>query len=300
MEKPLSSNRPGAPSIVGELLRQGEQALSPTSSSSRLDAEVLLSHALGCSRSSLIARLRDECATEIAVAFRGFLERRSAGEPVAYITGEREFWGLSFVVTPAVLIPRPESELIVEEGIKALDGIERPRILDLGTGSGCLSIALVKETRRRGARDLACLAIDCSESALAIARENAARHGVASEIDFRVSDWFSRSDLFSPPYDLIVANPPYIDPSERTPVELSYEPSNALFAAEHGLADVREILSGSSRMLAPGGVLLCEVGAGKRALLHEQILDRYGELSIELLGDDSPADRFTVLRARKK
>jgi release factor glutamine methyltransferase len=279
--------------LLGDLIQEGEATLAATSTSPRLDSELLAAHALGMSRSRLIVSLRDSIAEADVDVFRAYVARRADGEPIAYILGEKEFWGLAFKVSPAVLVPRPETELVVEEGVKVLTDVPAPRILDLGTGSGCIAISLVKELMSQGKR-ASCDAIDCSEAALEIARYNSAHNDVAAQIRFSQSSWFSNQDAFSPPYDVIVANPPYIDPAEQTPIELSFEPRNALYSDDEGLKDTKEIIEKGVSLLAPGGVLLCEVGAGKRALLQEYFAQhRY---TYALLGDASPEDRFAVVK----
>ena len=300
---------------VGDAIQWGEVLLGPISSSAKLDSEVLLAHALGLNRTGLIARLRDSLTPTQYGSFSDYIGRRKRGEPVAYIIGEREFFGLMFKVTPEVLIPRPESELLVEEALKHLrciKGQETPRVLDLGTGSGCLAISILAQQKIGGfenrSRDLFCDAVDRSAKALAIAESNAMRHSVAGSISFVESDWCAELSKLNPPYDCIVANPPYIDPGEETPIELSFEPSEALFSPDYGLSDTLRILQEGLPLLKVGGVLLCEVGAGKRALLNEffsrsdhgifkfstgSFKDNF---SVELLGDDSQADRFSVVR----
>jgi len=283
---------------IRELIERGRQTLDESSSSARLDAEVLLMHLLHYDRTALIVRAEDPCSESTVSEYKRMIARRQRGEPIAYITGEREFWGLPFRVTPDVLVPRPESELIIEEALTALEGVSTPRIVDLGTGSGALAISLIHELRARGVVNAQCVAVDLSEAALRIAQENAARIGVQDAITFVKSNWFTERECFSPPYDLIVANPPYVSYAESVPVELSYEPQSALFADDEGLKDCKEILHQSRTMLKAGGVLLCEVGAGKRRLLTEWF--GRGEVlgaSVSYLGDDSVDDRFTVVKA---
>lgn len=291
MVKLQSSNQ----KTFGELLQAGEEALRGTSSSARLDSEVLLAHLLGVSRSGVIARLRDHSDGDVDERFTALINRRRKGEPVAYITGEREFFGLSFVVNPAVLVPRPETELVVEEALKFLKGRGAAHILDLGTGSGCIAVALVHELRRAGCDSVQCDAVDLSADALSVARENAARLRVQDCIQFVRSDWCANREELAPPYDCIVANPPYVSTDEKTPIELTYEPQGALFSNEQGLSDTRRILHEAVPLLAPGGLLLCEVGAGKRALL-QPLVEPYKEYcKVMFLGDGSEADRFCVL-----
>ena len=282
-------------SHISELLKTAEELFRSSSSSPRLDAEVLLAHLLSISRSSLIAALRDECSTEVVAAFALLAARRVQGEPVPYITGEREFYGRAFLVNPAVLVPRPESELIIDQALKICSGKQSVKFLDLGTGSGCLAITLVAELLASGLREPHCLAVDISQEALNVAARNAERLGALQYISFVKSNWFSESAAFSAPYDLIIANPPYIDRYEKTPIELSFEPQGALFSDDLGLKDTKEIISGALTMLAPNGTLLCEVGAGKREHLRKYFKTKHPALEYSFLGDDSEHDRFTVV-----
>jgi release factor glutamine methyltransferase len=280
---------------IGELLRRGAVALEGTSASARLDSEVLLGYLLAKSRTQLLVYCDQKVSGDDASRFGELVERRRRGEPIAYITGEREFWGLSFRVAPGVLVPRPESELLIEEALVFAAGQERVRFLDLGVGSGCLSIAIISELTRRGV-DVQGVGVDLSQEALAAAARNAELHGVADRLKLTRGDWFKGIDNKTPPFDLIIANPPYIDPNESVPVELSFEPRGALFAEERGLKDARLILEQSGEWLRVGGMLVCEVGAGKRGLLEPILGNLEARYHISLLGDDSPHDRFTVLR----
>jgi release factor glutamine methyltransferase len=294
VKQPFSSEsmRP----TIAEVLREGEVELAASSASARLDSEVLLRYVLNVSQSGLIIAFREECPKDIHNRFRELIERRKRSEPIAYIIGEREFWGLAFRVTPDVLVPRPESELLVEQAVKELRGRDSVRIADLGTGSGCIAIALVRELKAQGCGEISCDAIDLSDAALVIARENAARHEVASHIRFVRGSWFRELRDITPPYDCIVANPPYIDPEERTPPELSFEPRQALFSADRGLADTAEILRTGLPLLTPDGVLLCEVGAGKGPIIDALVAPYSGDRQVGYLGDTSTADRFRVVR----
>lgn len=293
MERRSSSNI-----TIAELVRDAERQLAASSSSARLDAELLMAHALRGTRTDVIVRMVEPCTQEVQRTFEQILARRIAGEPVAYIVGGREFWGLQFEVSPAVLVPRPESELLIEEALKVCSAVTTPRIVDLGTGSGCLIISLLSELQRRSgcAVQAVAVAVDLSLEALAVAERNAERHGVRGCITFVQSDWFSSSAAFAPPYDLVLANPPYIDPCEQVPRELSFEPPSALFAEEQGLREVRRICSQTAAMIAPGGVLLCEVGAGKRELLREEVALFDPRWKTAFLGDETAADRFTVMK----
>jgi release factor glutamine methyltransferase len=256
---------------------------------------VLLGHLLGLDRTKLLINSDSACSPEVVAHFSALIERRQRGEPVAYITGAREFWGLSFQVSPAVLVPRPESELMIEEALAFIGGSRSVRFIDLGAGSGCLSIALTVELQKRRC-DVRCLGVDISDDALQVAMANALTHGVSGRVAYARGNWLDGVKGLKPPYDLIIANPPYIDPKEEVPIDLSFEPPGALFAEEHGLKDCRVIIESAHTVLRSGGLLLVEVGAGKRQAL-QSFLPSFGSLyDISLLGDDSSDDRFTVIR----
>ncbi len=295
MERLSSSNQ----TTIGDLIHRGSQALAGVSSSARLDSEVLLGHLLGLNRTQLIVNSNQPCLSDVIAHFSALIERRQRGEPVAYITGEREFWGLSFQVSPSVLVPRPESELIVEEALAFVGSARSVRCIDLGVGSGCLSIALAAELLKQRC-DVRCLGVDISTDALRVSEANAKRHGVGDRISYVHGDWFDGVQHWKPPYDLIIANPPYIDPAEQVPIELSFEPRGALFADEQGLRDVKIILERSAPMLRLGGLLLIEVGAGKRSHLRPVLPAYEAVYDIALLGDESEDDRFTVIKLIKR
>ncbi len=221
-----------------------------------LDAEVLARTVLACDRAGYVVRLRDEEPADFADPYRTLVDRRCRREPVAYILGEREFWGRPFEVTPDVLIPRPETELIVEEALELFPAGRAPEVIvDVGTGSGCLAVALALEypTAR-------VIATDISEAALGVARRNADRNGVADRIDFR------RGDVLEPVTEtaaLIVSNPPYVasgDAPGLVPEVREHEPHVALFAGTDGLSVFAKLFPSAAKRLAPGGRLIVEVG----------------------------------------
>ena len=223
----------------------------------RLDAEVLLAHALGTSRGGLLSRLRDPLECCAAARFDALLDRRRRREPVAYVTGEREFWSLALEVGAGVLGPRPETEILVSVALEYLAGVKNPRVLDAGTGSGCIAIALASERR-----DARITAIDTSDTALAFARRNVARHGLADRIDVR------RADLadFEPSarFDLVASNPPYIRRGDIDGLQAEvrlFEPRAALDGGEDGLGAIRRLLARAPDLLAPGGAMTIEIGA---------------------------------------
>jgi release factor glutamine methyltransferase len=188
---------------------------------------------------------------------------------------------------------------MIEEALAFVGSARSLRFVDLGVGSGCLSIALVVELGKQRC-DARCIGVDISREALAVAEVNAKRHDVHNRITYAVGNWFEGVQDFKQPYDLILANPPYIDPTEQVPIELSFEPRGALFAEERGLRDVRLILEQSSSRLRKGGLLLLEVGAGKRAALQELLPAFELQYEFSLLGDDSEQDRFTVVRGVRR
>ena len=226
--------------------------------SARLDAEVLLAHALGCNRVRLYTHFDQPLTSSELDSFRALVRRRAQREPVAYLCGTREFFSRDFAVSPDVLIPRPETEHLVESALEWLQsqGLTAPRILDVGTGSGALAVTLAAEVP--ASRVTAC---DMSAAALQIAARNAAAHGVHERIQW------GHGDLLAPvagPFDLIVSNPPYVASGDRPELERDvrdYEPSLALFAGTDGLDIIRRLLPQAVAALARPGLFLCEFGS---------------------------------------
>lgn len=222
------------------------------------DAELLARHALGWDRAQLISRGVQHPPQGFETAFERFVARRAAREPVALITGVREFWGLEFEVTRDTLIPRPETEIIVEESIDAFRDGPPGTVIDVGTGSGCLAVSVACEFPSAKV-----IATDISEAALEVARRNAARHGVNGRIEFvrtRLMNGVSAAA------DLIVSNPPYVPDSAAPslpPEVVGYEPHGALFAGPDGLAVIRDLFEDAPARLAPGGLLVVEFGFGQ-------------------------------------
>jgi len=238
--------------------------------SARADAEILLAHCLGLRRIDLYVQHEKPLTGEELAVFREFVKRRAQREPVAYITGEKEFWSLPLKVAPAVLIPRPETECLVETALAVLSKKEPPgprRILDLGTGSGAIALALAVE--RSG--DVF-FATDRSVEALSIARENARRHGVGDRISFLEGDWFTPVSAAEPGFDLIVSNPPYIrrrDIEGLQPEIRQFEPGGALDGGSDGIDCLAHIILAAPRYLRPSGSLLLEMGHDQKLLLGE-------------------------------
>jgi len=262
-----------------------------------IDAEVLARAAAGWDRATWLTRRNEPAGIEAAARFEAMASRREQREPVAYITGVREFWGLDFIVSPAVLIPRPETELIVEAALDRLaDPARAWRIADVGTGSGCIAIALA--TERRAA---ILTATDISEAALEVARQNAILRGVGSRIGFLRTSFL---DDAIGPFDLIVANPPYVPTFARTalaPDVREFEPHAALFGhGADGLDEVRAILSQAATRLAPGGWLLMEFGFGQGDEVREAASGVRGLRVEMILRDLQGLERTLVARADQR
>lgn len=240
---------------VAERLREATRQLGPESSTGRLDAELLMAAALGASRSELLLRHMRDPAPE---AFEALLARRLRDEPVAYILGSAEFYGLEFAVTPAVLIPRADSETAIEAAREAFSGHAPARILDCGTGSGALLLAALSLFP-----DAHGVGIDRSAEALAVAAGNAVKLGLAPRAAFHLRDWEQpgwTQDLGGP-FDLILANPPYVeDDAPLEAVVRDHEPHGALFAGPEGLDAYRILIPQLPGLMTPSGLALVEIG----------------------------------------
>ena len=254
----------------------------------RLDAEVLLAHACGLSRAALMAGLIIEADT--ADEFRRMIARRAAREPLAYIIGGKEFFSLDLEVTPAVLIPRPETETLVEAALQFLATRHEPHVLDIGTGSGAIAIAIAVN-----APEARIKATDISKEALEGARRNAIRHRCEDRVEFIAADLFPDSHSR---FDLIVSNPPYVAEADLDSLEPEirlHEPRHALVDGSDGLEFYRRIAAESRSRLNPEGAVMVEIGADQ-AFAVEALFRRAGFSKIEAVRDLSRIDR--VIRAR--
>tara|TARA_Y100000310_G_scaffold340083_1_gene434722 strand:+ start:311 stop:1135 length:825 start_codon:yes stop_codon:yes gene_type:complete len=273
---------------VADAIRAAAERLGATSDTARLDAELLMAHVLETSRSQmLLTRMRDAAAPH-AAAFARLVNRRAAHEPVAHLLGEQEFYGLPFAVSPATLIPRGDSETIVEAALEhaAADA----RVLDMGTGSGALLLAFLHE--RPSATGIG---IDASAQALAVAQRNSAALGLAQRAQFREASWLDSgwADALGR-FDLVLCNPPYVETGARLDPDVrDYEPASALFAGPEGLDDYRAIIPQLGKLLAPGGVAVLEIGAAQgqavRALASES------GYTVALRRDIAGRDRALIL-----
>lgn len=279
---------PNTGSTIQELLIDGRRSLSQTPETEPREALTLLSHLLELSEAQVLARASQPVDEDIAGRMRSLIERRRRHEPVAYLTGTREFYGRSFQVDRRVLIPRPESEHLIETAIE----LDLGRALDLGTGSGCLAVSLALETDGHPV-----VAADVSPAALALARTNAERLGAADRVRFLAMNLANAISVEH--FDLVISNPPYIREDERSqlaPDILNYEPHAALFAGQDGLQLIQRLLAELAGMKS-GAHLLLEIGHRQ---LHG-VAQLASESSFELLSarrDYSDIPRVVVLRRR--
>jgi release factor glutamine methyltransferase len=287
---------------IAEALKEAADALRAAGmADARPDARTLLSHTLARDHAFLIAHSDDELAPPAAALFRERVRRRAAGEPVQYITGRQEFYGLEFEVGPAVLIPRPETELLVETALALLRETDAPPLVcDVGTGSGCIPVALLHE--RRDAR--AC-ALDISPDALAVAARNAARHDVAERLTLLVSDCFAALDPSrAQAFNLITSNPPYVTENDFANLQREvrdHEPRIALTPGNDdggdGLSIIRRLFAEAPRFLAEGGHLLCEIGYDQHEAVA-RLIDESVWTLLDIRRDLQGIPRIVVLRRR--
>lgn len=245
------------PATAGELLQAARARLAAYSTHPRRDAELLLAYTLGCSQIDLFAHPERSLSESEGALFDSFVARRIAHEPIQYIVGEQEFYGLPFEVTPAVLIPRPETEHLIEAALQRADPHADLRIVDVGTGSGAIAIALA-----RNLPEAHVTAVDTSVAALDVARRNAIRHGVIDRITLLGSDLLAAVEGNG--FDFVIANPPYIADAERLePQVAQFEPHSALYAGPTGLEIYRRLIPQAGDALKPGGWLVLEIGYGQ-------------------------------------
>ena len=287
-KKDMSFSINDAISEGGDLLRKAGIA------EARREAGSLLAHALSRDRTFLIMNANELLSAEQTEAFRSFIERRARQEPLQYITGHQEFFNLDFEVTPDVLIPRPETEMVVESALDLLKDVSMPFIGDIGTGSGCIAISLLHELPRARA-----VATDISRPALRVAQQNANRHGVSDRLALIESDFFSTLDRSSR-FSLIVSNPPYIgeDDWKSLPREVrDHEPRAALVSGVDGLADIRRLLDEAPSFLRSDGYFVFEIGFDQSARVDKMIEADTWDL-LEIRSDLQGIPRTVVLRKK--
>jgi release factor glutamine methyltransferase len=259
-----------------------------------LDAELLARHVLGWERATWVMRQHEEASPEFDDAFSDLVARRVRREPIAYIRARQEFFGREFLVTPAVLIPRPETELLIDEALLLLPALGFSRsltVIDIGTGSGCLAVTLALEYPK--ARYVA---TDSSEAALSVARANARQHGVVDKIEFVRGQYFAG---LNGPFNLVITNPPYVAEAERpalAPEVTEYEPGSALFGGQDGLRHIGEIIALTSAVMDDDGSLVIEIGYGQRDRVAEMAAETADLALVRTRGDLQGIPRVAVIR----
>jgi release factor glutamine methyltransferase len=267
-----------------EALAAAARRLAAASDTPRLDAELLMAQAFGIEREALLLTHQDEAAPE---DFDALVRRREAGEPIAYITGRRAFWTIELEVGPGVLVPRPDSETLIEAAAAHFGERGPKSILDLGTGPGTLLLAALDQwPKARG------LGVDESETALAFARRNAERLGLAERVQFRLGDW---AEGIEGRFGLVLCNPPYVEADAPLPRDVSeWEPAQALFAGPDGLDAYRRIAAEIGRLIAPGGLACIEIGAGQEESVTKLL--RSSKLNVRTVKDLAGRPRCLVVR----
>lgn len=283
---------------LGELPIEAQSLLAagPHPERARQDAETLLLQVLARrdtarNRAWLLTHLDAEAAPDDAAEFRALVKRRLAGEPIQYIVGEAEFYGLPFFVTCDVLIPRPETEHVVETALQLCAKIAKPRIADIGTGSGAIAVALAAQLR-----DASMTATDISPAALAVARRNAQRNGAGDRIRFLAGDLLA--PVAGERFEMVISNPPYVAESDRDALAVEvreFEPAAALFAGGDGFAVYRRLIPAAFAALVPGGFLLLEIGHGQRDAVSA-LLESAGFGGVEFTADLQDIPRVATAR----
>lgn len=277
---------------IAAALVAATRQLGQTSDTARLDAEVLMAHALGVTRSDLILRHLHDA---VPAAFPDLVERRRTHEPVAYITGHQEFWGLDLLVNPAVLIPRGDSETLIAAAMERLRGRPPARVIDLGTGSGALLLAALHQWP-----DAQGIGIERSTAALDVARSNAERLGLADRARIIAGDWTQEGwSAGLGRFDLVLANPPYVETdAELDAAVRSFEPHSALFAGDDGLDDYRVIVPQLTTLMATGAIAMIEIGWTQATALRAmaQAAGLACEVHADLAGRPRAIELFTNIR----
>ncbi|MES1987444.1 MAG: peptide chain release factor N(5)-glutamine methyltransferase [Pseudomonadota bacterium] len=263
------------------------QTLELGSQETKFEAQLLLQQALNVNRAWLIAHANDALQPNIHAAFETLLKRRLDGEPMAYILGSREFYGMDLLVTPDTLIPRPDTETLVEAALARASNNLNPSILDLGTGTGAIALAIAKNCPQASIA-----AVDASERALEVAKQNALHLNI-DNVEFLLSNWFE--NLSGQRFDIIVSNPPYIEENDAhlTQGDLRFEPMSALASGADGLDDIRRIISDCLIHLKPQGWLMLEHGYNQAEQVADLMADA-GLTNIETIKDLGNNDRVTL------
>lgn len=282
---------PGAQATLAQALALAVETLRDVSDTPRLDAEILLAHTLGWSRARLLARLQEPIPDDALQTFRALAERRAAREPVAYLIGSKEFYGLEFIVDRRVLVPRPDTETLVDAALEwarqRFSSQDTLLIADIGTGSGCIAVALAAHLP-----NALVYAIDLSADALAVARQNVERHGVADRVTLLCGD------LLAPlpqPVDLLVSNPPYTVLDDIDVGVRLHEPRLALDGGSDGLAIYRRLLAAAPQALRPGGALMLEIGATQAEAVTALARQAFPAAAVRVVRDLAGRDRVVAV-----
>lgn len=273
--------------MIDTALAHAAARLAVISDTPRLDAELLLAHALGLTREALLLGTARDMS--VPAAFDALVARRLDAEPIAYILGHRAFWTIDLRVTPAVLIPRPDSETLIDAAVAHFGQAGPQSVIDLGTGSGALLLAALDQWPAAQG-----IGVDRSAEALAVAADNGRRLGMADRTRFVLGDW---AENIAGPFDLLLCNPPYVEAGAVLPRDVAaHEPHGALFAGEDGLDDYRRIAPQLPRLIAPGGMAAIEIGSTQRGAVTA-LIEAQG-LAVRCMADLSGLDRCLVVTGR--
>ncbi len=277
------------PQSVDEALRRGKDILARCSSSPRLDAEVILAHVLGMGRAALLARPEQRLDVEAEGMYSGLLERRKRGEPIAYLTGHKEFYDLDLVITRDVLVPRPETESVVEACLADLPENEEVTFADIGTGSGAILVAVATQRPR-----LHAYGTDISPEAIAVAAQNCERYNISGRVRLFVGDL---CEPLPKPVNVIAANLPYVPPDEASPEVATWEPNVAVFGGgADGSALIRQFLGQAPRYLLPGGTIVMETAHSQGVIVSKLAQAAFPSAKIEVHKDLARYDRIVTIR----
>ena len=275
------------PQSIRAILSNAGMRLKEISDSPMLDAELILAHCLEKNRSFLHTWPENQLDNQQLECFESHIRKRLSDYPVAYILGYKAFWTFELIVTEDVLIPRPETELLVELALEKISAVSHPKILDLGTGSGAIALALASESK-----DAKIIATDYSEKALKVASQNATNLKLDHQVEFKQSDWFSNINDYD--VDLIVSNPPYIDADdEHLQQSIRFEPISALVAENHGMRDIEIIISESRKHLKDKAWIMLEHGFEQHSQT-QQIFNQYHFKNVESVEDLNGNMRVTM------
>ncbi len=287
---------------VTEIIIHGQEQLLDKATLPMLDAEVLLAFLLGKNRAWIIAHGTDIVSIDHERQYNNLIGRRAAGEPMAYLTGHKEFYGLTFQVDESVLIPRPETEFLIDETLRIVKDhygtVNRARILDIGTGSGCIALTLAKQLDKQAQ----VIATDISADALAVAYEN--MKSLQADVELLHGSLYEPLPDGIAPFDIIISNPPYLTTEEserRTPdtIGLGYEPLSALVADDAGFALIEQIIRGAAQWLVPYGFVLLEIGDAHAEKITQLTAEILPEHTITIHQDFGRKDRFAVISPKK-